>query len=71
MKFISMMFGVVYPSIESYKALKTETKDDDVQVRHGVAVDIRETFKWLQIQQTLIQIQQTLRERDGETANNV
>ena len=31
-KFIAMMVGVGYPSLESYKALKTETKDDDVQV---------------------------------------
>jgi len=26
-----MIVGVGYPSLESYKALKTETKDDDVQ----------------------------------------
>jgi hypothetical protein len=32
-KFIAMIVGVAYPSLESYKALKTETKDDDVQVR--------------------------------------
>ena len=27
-----MLVGVLYPSIESYKALKTESKDDDSQV---------------------------------------
>jgi hypothetical protein len=32
-KFIAMLVGVLYPSIESYKALKTESKDDDSQVR--------------------------------------
>lgn len=31
-KFIAMLVGVLYPSIESYKALKTENKDDDSQV---------------------------------------
>eukprot|EP00802_Teleaulax_amphioxeia_P020838 Tamp_21140.p2 GENE.Tamp_21140~~Tamp_21140.p2 ORF type:complete len:158 (+),score=40.60 Tamp_21140:363-836(+) len=30
-KFIAMLVGVLYPSIESYKALKTENKDDDSQ----------------------------------------
>jgi len=32
-KFIAMIVGVVYPSLESYKALKTESKDDDMQVK--------------------------------------
>jgi hypothetical protein len=31
-KFLAMLVGVLYPSIESYKALKTESKDDDSQV---------------------------------------
>jgi hypothetical protein len=31
-KFIAMLVGVLYPSIESYKALKSESKDDDSQV---------------------------------------
>jgi len=31
-KFIAMIVGVVYPSLESYKALKTDDKDDDMQV---------------------------------------
>ena len=31
-KFLAMIVGVLYPSLESYKALKTETKDDDIQV---------------------------------------
>ena len=31
-KFIAMLVGVLYPSIESYKALKTDNKDDDSQV---------------------------------------
>jgi len=30
-KFLAMIVGVLYPSLESYKALKTETKDDDIQ----------------------------------------
>lgn len=30
-KFIAMLVGVIYPSLESYKAIKTEGKDDDVQ----------------------------------------
>jgi hypothetical protein len=29
---IAMLVGVFYPSIESYKALGTESKDDDAQV---------------------------------------
>jgi hypothetical protein len=31
-KMLAMLVGVFYPSIESYKALGTESKDDDVQV---------------------------------------
>jgi hypothetical protein len=32
-KFLAMLTGILYPSLMSYKALKTDTKDDDVQVR--------------------------------------
>ena len=36
-KFLAMIVGVLYPSLESYKALKTETKDDDIQVSRACA----------------------------------
>ena len=42
-----MIVGVGYPSLESYKALKTETKDDDVQVGarlHLETVKIKKTL---------------------------